>query len=286
MQNLSYDLNTWKCDKVPKLRYIDNPETWAVTFTGRTLKPVTSWRAAIETSRKSGPPCVIARIESGFSLSGDTLTFPADCFFEDFRNAVLRFDSGRELNFALYGLDSGQRTAEYMEFEILGFPAVDPPGMTPKKLFSLREYYTAREVNELFCFYVGARNVVDIYDGEALVTVCPMISAYDLNIAEDGADVNVEMPTNYPDFIPACGYLWLHIDKKSTGPLTFSPGIHWMEGDGAYPVDFRAYAESPGIDFTSPGMYRLLFSWSPEYDNEPAYWYNFAENNEIELYQE
>lgn len=134
MEKLIFDLITRKCSDVPKLRYIDNPVIWEITCTGRPLNPTTHWRAAIATSRRANTDCVIARINEGISLAGDTLTVPADCFFESFRDAVEAAASGRELYFALYGLDDAEHSAEYIEFKIIGLPAVDPPDGPPKVL--------------------------------------------------------------------------------------------------------------------------------------------------------
>jgi len=282
MQDFSYNLLTWKCDKVPKLRYIDNPETWNVTFTGRTLKSVSSWRAAIETSRQGGMPRVIARIDDGLSLTDATLTFPADCFFYLFRDAVRNFDSGRKLNFALYGLDESKKTVEYIEFEILGLPAVDPPGTEPKHLLSPNDYYDANMVNFLFCQSGNADNVYQNGD-ICTASLSAWIANYNLVLDKDAGDVQIRITGEKADF-PATGDFFLNIDKPGTGNVAFSENVKWYETKWGMMTSADPLA-APPIDFSAAGYYHLRFYCEYDEDSQQVSFYNRSEDNEVKLYE-
>ena len=286
MEELTFDLIARRCMEVPRVWYSDRSEVWRITCVGRPLRPAVRWRASIATSRKMEDNDIIVRLDKGISVGENVALVTLDVFFLTFRNAVRSASTGRDLWFALYGIDAAGIEAEYIEIKFKGFPSVDPPGMNPKDLPSLREYYSAEEVNALFCYYAGASlPATGPYDGEWLICTTPQVASYYLTLPVDEPPANIKLSAN-PEFIPACGYFWLHIDKGGTGPLTFSPGIRWFEGDGGYTFDWRTYSDSPEIDFGPPGMYRLLFEWDSGDDNVPAHWYNLSGKNKIASDQE
>lgn len=131
---LTYNLITRRCSTVPRLRYVDTPEMLRITLAGRAVRPAFRWRAAISTSRSVDDACVVARINEGISVTGSTLTVPADVFFTTFRDAVARHPDGRKMFLAVYGLDERDHTVEYIEFRVEGLPAIDPPDGPPKTL--------------------------------------------------------------------------------------------------------------------------------------------------------
>jgi len=132
--NLTYDLVSERCFQTPQIRYTDRVDTWSIACTGRALRAGTSWRAAIATERKIDDATVIVRINEGITVNGSTIQVPIDVFFAPFRDAVAAAETGRALFFALWETGTSGDSAEYIEFKIKGFPAIDPPGDDPKPL--------------------------------------------------------------------------------------------------------------------------------------------------------
>ncbi len=134
MEKLEYNLMTRRMLQIPRVWYSDKPETWELVFSGRPPRPAVRWRGVIATARSIDDHTIVARINDGIEQSGGTLSIPVDVFFVPFRDAVATYSTGRDLYLALYALDEAGLTVEYIDFKIMGFPAIDPPDGPPKDL--------------------------------------------------------------------------------------------------------------------------------------------------------
>lgn len=260
----------------PTLRYSDKLEKWEIAFSGRTVsQQAIIWRAAVALDYKAEN--VLIRIDDRHIIRfGNMVRLLIDTLYLPFLAAVDARPEGKTLYFALYGMDANSRTVEYIEFPVLGLPAIDPPGLNPKPPQSARDYYDAHMINYLFCCYTAGERNIYPQSGKVEFEFSPWVARYRLDLEANTPALEVVFSTD-TEHMPETKSFWFNICKLGTDKIAFTD-VQWFDRENG------AETETLPLDLSAPAMYRLLFHWLDAYGDQNGYWYNCRKDNKIQLF--